>query len=136
MKNSLIIFLLFLLISCSNQVNNPVISQKLSIDSFTEYGEIHNLFLSNAKANFNTSNKSLSHDEKLEYLNNFNQEFVKKKGFTNGICEGLGDQLEKDKLLMDKQLLATRVFPNSNSLSKTSIADYSISQVIEEAYSH
>ena len=61
----------FIFQSCNN--DEP---KTLTVDSFAKYGEIHNNFLTNIKNNFDFNKDLKNNQEKVEYINDFNKEFV------------------------------------------------------------
>jgi len=60
----------------TDEVTNPN-AEALGFESFEKYGKIHNDFLTNVKQNFEPSDEINSYDEAIDYVNEFQQGFLK-----------------------------------------------------------
>lgn len=106
----------------------------LSFESFERYGEIHNDFLTNVIQNFEPSDEINSYDEAIDYVNDFQLEFLKSTNLKEEEKQMLSASLIKTKRLVDVDYSYNKMFPNMETrLKSNSIEEMSLFEIIEKS---
>lgn len=132
---SLAIIASIIITSCnkSDEVQNSYI-EKLSFESFEKYGKIHNDFLTNVNINFEPSDEISSYDEAIEYINEFQHEFLESTNLTKEEKQMLSASLSETKMLVDFDYSYSKLFPSQKNRQKiTSIDEMSLFELIENS---
>ena len=113
---------MLLVITCSNDVSNPV-TESMKVQNFQKIGEIHNLFLTNVKNEFNLLETVETIEDKINYINNFNKKFV----------SSLDISSENNKDLVLESNLIKKAFRNKSSLkSSDNLTDVNLIDMIND----
>lgn len=107
-------------------------STKLDFESFKEYGNIHNDFLSNAKEVFSIDSSVRTLDEGIDYINKINMEYASKMKIDINEKNVLMNHLEKNKRFLNTSGFYEELFISSLKDSGDTIAQYFESA--EQAY--
>jgi len=112
--------------SCTNETS---ISEKtLNVKDFTQFGKIHNEYLSNMKEIFISEQPIFSNiDEKVTYINKVNLSYTNKVYLPNSIDKGtLENSLNNSKRFITTENLTSELF---RSTTKSNVKSYSINKV-------
>lgn len=99
-------------ISCSNEDDNKVDGQKMKVSDFSKVGEIHNLFLTNVNENFQEIDNITNEQDKIEYVNQFNKDFISSLDISIQERELLLEGLNSNKSLVLENNLIEKSFNN------------------------
>jgi len=96
-------------ISSENPTNG---TKKLKISDFSDYGVIHNEFLTNIKHNFKTNLDLIDEKSKIEYINTYNVQYAKVNDFKIVGRESLISALNEKKNYINKLNIVDEMFYN------------------------
>ncbi|MDR2065546.1 MAG: hypothetical protein LBP85_07565 [Prevotellaceae bacterium] len=92
----------------ANEVNNKDV---LTVKTYSYWGKLHNEGLTNVKNNFNIPEGNFSLSEKIDYIKNFNMEFLKKSDVKKFVKqEDIEFYMDKYKNFVDKRQLYSKCF--------------------------
>lgn len=130
MKNFLLIFFIAIIFisGCNNETTTNLESLKLK--DFSEFGIIHNEFLTNAKSNFQEIEYISSIEEKIEYINHFNKSFIETLNLAESKKQMLKNGLNKNKQLVQTNFLTSKAF-HQNQNGRINSEDADLFQTIE-----
>lgn len=119
-------------LTCSKNEIDKFESQQMKVSDFSKIGEIHNMFLSNVKANFNRIENISEQSDKIEIINKFNQSFISKLEISNREKEELKIGLENNKNLVLEQTLIEKCFGlrKTNKFSSNKTKNYNLFELL------
>ncbi|MDR2125499.1 MAG: hypothetical protein LBP63_01545 [Prevotellaceae bacterium] len=92
----------------ANEVDNKDV---LTVETYSYWGKLHNEGLTNVKNNFNIPEGNFSLSEKIDYIKNFNMEFLKKSDVNKFVKqEDIEFYMDKYKNFVDKRQLYRKCF--------------------------
>ncbi len=125
------IILLMSFISCSKRSNQE--ETKLKVSDFKKLGKIHNDFLTNAKENFTILDNIKNEQDKVNYINQFNKNFVSSLNMNMYEKNLFITELENNKNLVKQSYLTSSVF-GYNTLSRTDNNEQNIFEIIDSLH--
>lgn len=134
MKNNFLIIMaiLFILIasfSCSKD-NSSNELDKITVNDFSKIGEIHNSFLTNIHEKFNCPDYITDKNEKVNFINNFNQEYISSIDFSETLKQKLYESFEQNKLLVLTDHLVSISFYSKNKSSSSFDEDSNVFELL------
>lgn len=100
-----------ILFSCGDEKKEtPVESAKMTLETFKEVGDLHNLFMSNVRDNFIAPNDILSFEEGVNLLRDFNINYAKSLPLDKEFKAQLIYELDRAKNLADYKTAHYRLF--------------------------
>lgn len=108
--------------------------EKLSFESFEKYGKIHNDFLTNVKQNFEPTDEISSYDEAIDYVNTFQQQFLKSTSLSESEKQMLSAAIIETKRFVDFDYSYNKMFPNQENRQKSaSIDEMTLFELVEKS---
>lgn len=115
------------IISCNKSYDNAKPkAEKLRFESFEKYGKIHNDFLTNVKDNFNPDKNINTLKDGINYIDNFQQKFLKSLDISDNDKSLLSKSLTDNKELVVYEKTYNKLFPSGKSLKNSDSEDTSL----------
>lgn len=119
-----ILLTLVLLVGCASENDTENIDieniEKIAVKDFLSIGDMHNDFLTNVKENFNDSESLTSKKEKIDFINDFNKNFIDELDISSSEKELLAYEFDKTKSFVVEDNLIESSFGNSIFSKSTS----------------
>lgn len=126
-KSIVFCFVTFFYSSCSQVETSmhPLQEEKTQIEKFYKLGEVHNFLLQNMKENYNYDNSlaSLSKDEKIAHVLNFNIDYLDNVEIDTSYKSELKSKMSFYRYLLDATMFSPFQRVNSNSRGSVEISD-------------
>lgn len=119
------LFFLALLISvfsCTEDQTEILPEDSLKVEDFLEYGELHNAFLSNVQDNFRTIGNFDQLNQKIDYITDFQNDFVETLNLNDEEKDLLIENLERYEEFVDESFLVEFAFGEA-SFNRSSVFD-------------
>tara|TARA_B110000046_G_scaffold102424_1_gene110054 strand:- start:283 stop:1173 length:891 start_codon:yes stop_codon:yes gene_type:complete len=108
----LILATLIFTVACTNdkEIEN---AEKLAVEDFLSFGKMHNDFLTNVKENFSEVESITNENERINFINDFNKNFIDGLDISNSEKEILSSEFDKTKTYVVEDNLIQSSFGNS-----------------------
>ena len=107
-----LVAILFFFACTKDEVEN-IDKTELTVQDFIEIGEIHNLFLANAKDNFIPDESIITQSKKIDYIFKFNESFANSLTNINSQeKQFLISEMHQQKNLVKENILISEIFGN------------------------
>ena len=120
------------ILSCDKRHIDAKASNLLEFEYFVKYGALHNEFLTNVKNNLQIDNGLNSHEERIDYINEFQNKFLSTCTLPDYEKVEISKELERNKDLVDFDISRKLVSDQRYRKEEDTVSVFALHEVAEK----